>query len=296
MNSGKRHQSVWQHLFRTPHKLAWVSVEGLKTRYLEAGASTAPPVILLHGAAGSLENFFANIAEYAKHFHVLALDMVGSGWTDKPDYPYTPEVYVQHLRGFMDALGIDRAALVGNALGATVSVYFARAWPERVSRMVLVCTGSIITDQAAFDRFVAGVKTRRSAAATNPTWDSLQQIFKNLILKPEDILDELIALRLEIYQTDDMRRAMPHLFATAVGDTCLSHEEWAAIQTPMLLVAPVDAPNPMFVDNARQIAKLCSHAQVVDIPGCALWAQYEQAGLFHSASIPYLLEEAAIAA
>ncbi|WP_367651409.1 alpha/beta fold hydrolase [Cupriavidus basilensis] len=292
-DAGVGFRSVWKYLFRTPHKLDWIDVAGIKTRYLEAGSPSAPVVILLHGAAGSLENFLANIAEYARHFRVLAIDMVGAGWTDKPDYPYTPNVYVKHLRGFMDALGIERAALVGNALGSTVAVYFAKRWPERVRRLVLVGIGAIISDQASFDRFMAGVKSRRGNTAEAPTWENVHHVFKNLLLREEDRLDELIALRLEIYQTREMRQAMPHLFATAAADTCLSHDEWRAIETPMLVVAAVDAPNPMFANNARLVGELCPNARVVEIPGCAMWPQYEQAAAFHAASIPFLLDVAA---
>lgn len=284
------YRSVWKYLFRTAHKLDWVVVDGVKTRYLEAGSPSAPALILLHGAAGSLENFLANIAEFARHFRVIAIDMVGAGWTDKPDYPYTPKVYVEHVRGFMDAMGIERAAFVGNALGSTVAVYLAKRWPERVTRLVLAGVGAIISDQVAFDRFIAGVKSRRGNAAEAPNWENVSNVFQNLLLHEEDRIDELIALRLEIYQTEEMQRAMPHFFATAAADTCLSHDEWRALSTPMLVVAAVDAPNSMFANNARLVGELAPNAQVVEIPGCAMWPQYEQSSAFHAASIPFLLD------
>jgi len=114
------YRSIWKCLYRPPHKLDWVDVERVRTRYLEAGPAKAPTVLLLHGSSGSLEYFCANIAEYAKHFHVLAVDMMGSGWTDRPDrpdYPYTPDAYRDHVRGFMDAMGAVRQP--GRRVGAS---------------------------------------------------------------------------------------------------------------------------------------------------------------------------------
>ena len=70
---------------------------GIKTRYVQAGNESNPPLIMLHGTAGSLENFAANIAAHARHFNCVAFDMIGSGMTAKPDYDYETEHYVAHV-------------------------------------------------------------------------------------------------------------------------------------------------------------------------------------------------------
>ena len=80
----QRNPGIWQHLHATPHQLRWIDAGGVRTRMLEAGQPDAPPLLLLHGTAGSLENFCANIATFAAHFRVIAIDMLGCGLTDKP--------------------------------------------------------------------------------------------------------------------------------------------------------------------------------------------------------------------
>ena len=65
---------IWQQIYATPHRLAWIDVGGVRTRMLEAGPPDAPAVLLLHGTAGSLENFCANVAALAAHFRVIAID------------------------------------------------------------------------------------------------------------------------------------------------------------------------------------------------------------------------------
>ena len=112
------HRSIWGHLMRTSFQQGWVDVAGVRTRYVQAGPADAPAVVMLHGTASSWECFSANLHQHSKHFNCYAIDMVGSGLTDKPDYDYEIPVYVAHVRGFMAAMNIKRASLIGVSLGA----------------------------------------------------------------------------------------------------------------------------------------------------------------------------------
>ena len=100
------YRSVWTELLDTPFRQAWVDAGGLKTRFIQAGDPANPPLVLMHGTAGSLENFAANIAAYARHFNCIAFDMIGSGMTDKPDYDYETQHYVNTVvNGYIKAGG-----------------------------------------------------------------------------------------------------------------------------------------------------------------------------------------------
>jgi len=282
-----KHTSIWQYLFKTPHKLAWIDVAGVNTRYLEAGPADAPTVILLHGTAGSLENFCANYAAYARYFHVIGLDMLGCGWTDKPDRDYLIKDYAEHVRGFMDALDITSVAVVGVSLGAWVGAALALAHPVRVKKLVLVSPAGIIIDPEEERRFAENVRKRRSSAAAEPTWDTVSAALKDLVLNPETLADEMVAVRLEIYRDPRMKIAMPHLLAFSMGGQALSNEQWRSLTLPMQVIAAVDAPN-MFLDNAYAIAKTAPNAQIVEINGCDHWAQYEQPAVFNQHTIDFL--------
>jgi 2-hydroxy-6-oxonona-2,4-dienedioate hydrolase len=281
------YRSVWSHLFRVPHKLAWVNINGVNTRYLEAGDPDAPPVIMLHGSNGFLENFLANIGPFSKQFRVLAVDMIGSGWTDKPDYPYSPQVCADHVRGFMDALGIEQAAFVGMALGAAVTAYIAHTTPERLSCAVLIGPALIVSDPEAYASTVAAITKRREDNG-DPTWDSVHKTLSSLMVRPEDVLDDLVALRLAIYSTDEAKAARMHSLETTKVEHALSHDAWRALQTPMLVISSVDSVGSMWLKNAELIGKLVPNVEVVEIPGCRVWAQFEQADAFNAAAIPYI--------
>ena len=287
MNGMTNYQSIWKHLFRTPHRLDWVDVNGVGTRYLEAGAPGAPPLLLLHGTAGSLENFCANYAEYAKHFHVFGIDLLGCGLTDKPEFDYLIADYAEHARGFLDAMGIARASVVGVSLGAWVAAGLAHAHPARVDKMVLVAPAGIIVDAEEERKVAEGVRARRNAAAQDPTWETVSAAMSKLLLKQEMLIDDLIAIRLEIYRDPRMKAAMPRLLAFTLGGQALSEAHWRALAQPMLVVAAVDAPN-MFLKNACAIAALSPHARLLEMHGCDHWAQYEQPEVFNRESIQFL--------
>ncbi len=113
-----------------------VTVNGSRIAYLDAGGG--PPVILVHGFGGSLWQWEYQQAPLASHSRVITLDLPGSGLSDKPDIAYTPDEMIAFFRGFMDALGIQKAALVGNSMGGGLVIGMAVTHPERVDRVILI--------------------------------------------------------------------------------------------------------------------------------------------------------------
>jgi pimeloyl-ACP methyl ester carboxylesterase len=279
--------SIWQHLFSTPHRLGWLDVDGVRTRYLEAGPIDGPVVLMLHGTAGSLENFCANYAGYAAHFRVIGIDMLGCGMTDKPEFDYLIKDYAEHACGVLNALGIEQAAVVGVSLGSWVGAALALAHPRRVTRLVMVAPAGIVVDADEERRFAEGVRKRRSAAASEPTWESVMAAMKGLVLDPSKLADDLVAIRLEIYRQPTMAAAMPRLLAFSLGGQALSEAQWKSLSLPIQVFAAVDAPN-MFLTNAYAIAKTAPNVEVVEIKGCDHWAQYEEPQVFNTASIAFL--------
>ena len=123
----------------TPVRKHDVLVYGQRIHYAEAGRG--PPVILLHALGADLSDWRLNIAALARRHRVIAFDTIGSGRSDKPAIDYRPSTLVDFLGGFMDALSIRRAALVGHSFNGAVAARFAIDHPERVDRLVLVAAG-----------------------------------------------------------------------------------------------------------------------------------------------------------
>lgn len=112
------------------------SVNGHRIAYLDEGQGR--PVILIHGYGGSMWQWEYQLTPLAAHFRVITPDLIGSGFSDKPDLDYRPEDLIESIRGLMDALGIQTATLVGNSMGAGVAIGMALTHPERVHRLVLI--------------------------------------------------------------------------------------------------------------------------------------------------------------
>jgi len=113
-----------------------VTVNGTRIAYLDAGGG--PPVILIHGFGGSMWQWEYQQSSLAPYYRVITPDLPGSGLSDKPEIAYTPDEMVAYLRGFLDALGIQKAVLVGNSMGAGLAIGIAVAHPDRVERLVLI--------------------------------------------------------------------------------------------------------------------------------------------------------------
>ncbi|HEY9892626.1 MAG TPA: alpha/beta fold hydrolase [Candidatus Sericytochromatia bacterium] len=114
-----------------------INVSGLTTRYFKAG-DEGLPLVLLHGDSASALDWSWVLPNLAATHCVYAPDFPGFGDSAKPSLDYTPEFLKQFLVDFLDALGIERAVLVGNSLGGQVALRFALSRPEQVAALVLV--------------------------------------------------------------------------------------------------------------------------------------------------------------
>jgi pimeloyl-ACP methyl ester carboxylesterase len=113
-----------------------ILVSGHRIAYLDTGEG--PPVILIHGFGGSLWQWEYQQRALSAEHRLITLDVLGSGYSDKPDLEYRPEQLVEFFRGFMDALNLPRASLIGNSMGAGLAIGMALTYPERVDRLVLI--------------------------------------------------------------------------------------------------------------------------------------------------------------
>jgi len=113
-----------------------VVVHSHRMAYLDVGQG--PAVLLVHGFGGSMWQWEHQQAALAAHFRVITPDLIGAGLSDKPDIEYRPEQLLDFLTGFLDALQISQAVVVGNSMGAGLAIGLALDHPERVSQLILI--------------------------------------------------------------------------------------------------------------------------------------------------------------
>jgi pimeloyl-ACP methyl ester carboxylesterase len=111
-------------------------VDGLSLHYVVVGRG--PAIVLLHGLGGFAESWRHTIDTLAARATVFAVDLPGFGRSAKPRAVYRLEYFARALHGFLDAMGIAQASLVGHSLGGAVAVTYALTHPARVERVALV--------------------------------------------------------------------------------------------------------------------------------------------------------------
>jgi pimeloyl-ACP methyl ester carboxylesterase len=122
-----------------PGRLRFRTVTTRRARLSTLEAGVGPPVLAIHGLGGTKGSFLLTVAALAGRFRVVAVDLPGFGDSDKPigaayDAPFFADVMIDLL----DALGLDRANLIGNSLGGRVALEVALREPERVDRLALL--------------------------------------------------------------------------------------------------------------------------------------------------------------
>lgn len=251
-----------------------VTAGPVDTFYLDAGSGD--PVLLLHGSGPGVSawaNWQRTIPGLSEHFRVLAPDIVGYGATARPDdVRYSLRTWTDHVLGFMDALGIERASLVGNSLGGRLSLALAEEHPDRVARMVLMGSpgvGMTITD---------GLRALRGY---EPSMANMRALLLDYFAVDKAIITEdLVRIRYEAsVDTFDAYRAMFFDPRHAGNDLAITEEQVRSIHTPALLVhGREDKVVPPAVSWA--MVNLLPDADLHVFARCGHWTQIERAAEF----------------
>lgn len=117
-----------------------IQLGSVATNYHDIGEG--PPLLMIHGSGPGVSawaNWRLPIAALSPHVRCLAPDMAGFGYSTVPDgYEFTRENWLDQMVAFMDALGVDKAHVIGNSFGGSMALALAIAHPDRVDRLVLM--------------------------------------------------------------------------------------------------------------------------------------------------------------
>jgi pimeloyl-ACP methyl ester carboxylesterase len=134
----RRERIAWEEAPR-PGKI--IELDGEPIHYVEQGSG--PAVILIHGFGGHTYSFRHQVPVLARHYRVIAIDLLGFGYSGRPrDADYGSQAQAARIVKLMDALGIGRAALAGHSMGGAVVMRAAANWPGRVEKLALVASTS----------------------------------------------------------------------------------------------------------------------------------------------------------
>jgi 2-hydroxy-6-oxonona-2,4-dienedioate hydrolase len=282
------YSSVWSDLAQVEFSQGFIEAGRFRTRYLHAGTTDKPPLILLHGITGHAEAYIRNLRSHGEHFSVWAIDLIGHGYSSKPEHPLEIPDYIEHVVAFMDAIGVGQASFSGESLGGWVTAELARQQPERVDRIVLNTMGGTMANPAVMERLYE----LSMAAAEDPSWERVKARLEWLMADPAMVTDDLIRTRQAIFQQPDWKMACEMNMALQRMDVrrrnMLSDDDLRGITAPaMVLWTTKDPSGP--VDEGRRIADLLPNGHLVVMENCGHWPQYEDAATFNRHQLDFLL-------
>ncbi|MHC1560505.1 alpha/beta fold hydrolase [Actinomycetospora sp. C-140] len=278
--------SIWTELSPLPFRLEYVVAGGVETRTLRAGDPDAEAVVFLHGTSGHLEAFTRNVAAHAA-YDLHAIDMLGHGWTGKPDRPYEIADYVDHLVAYLDAVGVERAHIVGESLGGWVGARLATTRPERLRSLQLLCAGGTVANPEVMDR----IRTSTKQAVESDDVELTRQRLQLLMADPANATEELVEVRHAIYHAPEFVKNVDNLLSLQDMErrqrNLLTPEELGRITVPTLVVWGRENPFGE-VPEATRMHEAIPGSQLELLEHCGHWPQHEQAARYNEISLAFL--------
>lgn len=249
---------------------------GIRTNLHDLGSG--PPVLLIHGSGPGVSawaNWRLVMPALARQARVLAPDMVGFGYTDRPaGQAYTMDAWVAQAVGVLDALDIERTDLVGNSFGGGLALALAIRHPQRVRRLVLM--GSVGVPFAITPGLDA-------VWGYQPSFETMRQLLDIFAFDRTLVSDELAQLRYEASIRPGFQESFAAMFPAPRQrwvDAMVSPE--AAIRalphTTLVVHGREDQVIPLA--NSLTLAALIPRAQLHVYGQCGHWTQIEHAARF----------------
>lgn len=254
-----------------------ILANGIQTNYHEQGQGY--PVLLIHGSGPGVTgwaNWRLTIPALAENFQVIAPDIVGFGYTERPaDVQYNMETWLNHILGFMDALGIEKAHVIGNSFGGGLALAMAIRAPQRVERLVLMGSAGLpFTLTEGLDR-VWGY---------TPSIDNMRGLLDLFAFDRSRVTDDLARMRFEASIRPGIQEAFAQMFPAPRQNSVnsLASDEVAIKALPhttMIVHGREDKIIPL--TSSYELFSMIQNAQIHVFGQCGHWTQIEHAARFN---------------
>ena len=263
-----------------------VSAAGIRTNLHDVG--TGSPVLMIHGSGPGVSawaNWRLSLPALAQHRRVIAPDMVGFGFSDRPQgHAYTMANWVAQAVGVLDALEIERADLVGNSFGGALALALAIRHPQRVRRLVLM--GSV---GVPFD-ITPGLD---AVWGHEPSLKAMRALLDVFAHDTRLATDELAQLRHEASIRPGFHESFAAMFPAPrqrwVDAMCSSEADIRALpHETLVLHGREDRVIPLA--NSLTLAQWIPNSQLHVFGHCGHWTQIEHAARFNRLVGDFLAE------
>lgn len=261
-----------------------IQAAGIQTNYHDLGRGE--PVLLIHGSGPGVSawaNWRLSLAALSQHFRVIAPDMVGFGFSERPaNYHYNMDNWVAQALGLLDALHISKASVVGNSFGGALALALAIRHPERVNKLVLMgSVGVPFKITAGLDR-VWGYE---------PSLTAMKGLLDIFAYNRALVTDELAELRYQASIRSGFQESFAAMFPAP-------RQRWVdAMASPLADIRALPHHTLIIhgrddqvipVQNAYALLDLIEQAELHVFGQCGHWTQIEHAASFNNLVAAFL--------
>ena len=263
----------------------YIEAGGYRTHYHETGNGEV--LLFIHGSGPGVTawaNWRLAIPVFAEHYRVLAPDVLGFGYSDRPaGIAYGKDVWVEHLIAFLDAKGVTKCHIVGNSMGGGLAIALAVKRPDLVDRMVLMGSSGVPFPITPGLEAVWGYEPGREAMRT-----LIAEYFAYDASIASDSLVELrYAASMQPGFQDSYSRMFPPPRQNGVDDLATPAADIKRIKAQTLLVhGREDKVLPLAV--SYELFSLLPNAQLHVFGHCGHWTQIERMAEFNAIVAAFL--------
>ena len=270
----------------TPQK--FTDVNGYRIRYLEDGPPDGKILILLHGIGASAERWSRVFPTLSRDYRVIAPDIIGFGYSDKPAVEYTMDFFIDFFRSFLDNLGIAKASIIGSSLGGHVATEFAIRFPQMVEKLVLVSpAGMMRRSNPTLDRYIM--------AALYPEHQRVYEAFSEMVYDPNTVNQETV---MDFLNRMSLSNAKYAFMSTLVGIRYAPdlRGRLSSITAPTLLMWGENDTTIPLAEYAHQYNGIPNMEELVVIKKCRHIPHVEKPATFNRILLKFLMRPTLIPA
>ena len=274
---------------------AFVEVDGRRVRVRVDGDPLNPPVLLVHGIGRSLEDWDPQYERLSADYRVIAVDVPGFGFSDRPDGPITLSAFAKGVLGAADVLGETRPLhIVGNSLGGAIALQILALRPARVASLGLINSAGFGREVTVLLRMLTvpglgQLSTRRPTRASARLLE--RTIFADPALATKARIDHALAIARQAHSGTVLRETAVALGTPARGIKPGWRRQLAAFaalhpRPTLVMWGECDRVLPAHhLDEARRVLP---HAETHLLPGVGHMPQIECPDEFADLLLPFL--------
>ncbi len=257
-------------------RASFVKIGQHSIRYLEAGNSKKT-IVLLHGLGASAERWLPIIPYLSPIYRVIAPDIIGFGYSDKPVTNYTIKFFIDFLSDLLGQLSIEKTMIIGSSLGGRISIEYAIHNPQNIEKMILVSPAINDESSPALQSYIQ--------AALHPTFEDAKKAF--LMMENGKNIDDKFVI--EFINRMKLPNSKMAFLASLIGlkKEIPTQEKFARLVSPTLLIwGTEDKVIP--ISNAEKFNGSVKNFQYYTMDGCGHVPFAEKPELFSKIAMNFL--------